>query len=50
MGIKGLVRDAIMIFVAFQLLTNGMEKTHLAYILIAVVIFFTILGFWRFFT
>lgn len=47
MGIKGLVRDAVMVFVAFQLLTNGMDKTYLAYILIAVVIFFTILGFWR---
>ncbi|MCS7106276.1 MAG: hypothetical protein NZ942_03100 [Candidatus Aenigmarchaeota archaeon] len=47
MGVKGLIRDVIMAFVAFQLLTNGMEKTHLAYILIATVIFFTILGFWR---
>lgn len=48
MGIKGLVRDIIMAFVAFELLTNGMDKNYLAYILIAVVIFFTIIGFWRF--
>ncbi|MGC8812048.1 MAG: hypothetical protein ACP5O8_00455 [Candidatus Aenigmatarchaeota archaeon] len=47
MGIKGLIRDAIMTFVAFELLTNGMDKNHLAYILIAVVIFFTVIGFWR---
>jgi hypothetical protein len=47
MGIKGLIRDAIMAFVAFELLTNGMDKNLLAYILIAVVVFFTVIGFWR---
>jgi hypothetical protein len=47
MGIKGLIRDAIMAFVAFELLTNGIDKNILAYLLIATVIFFTIIGFWR---
>lgn len=45
MGIKGLVRDIIMTFVAFQLLTKGMDNFHLALILIITVIFFTVLGF-----
>ncbi|MEM5790701.1 MAG: hypothetical protein QXP77_01485 [Candidatus Aenigmatarchaeota archaeon] len=45
MGIKGLIRDIIMAFVAFQLLTRGMDNLHLALILIVTVIFFTIFGF-----
>ncbi len=45
MGIKGLIRDIIMVFVAFQLLTKGMDNFHLALILIITVIVFTILGF-----
>ncbi|MEM7825945.1 MAG: FAD-dependent thymidylate synthase [Candidatus Aenigmatarchaeota archaeon] len=48
--VKRVVRDAIMAFVAFELLTNGMDKNTLAYILILTVILFTIIGFWRFFS
>ncbi len=49
MGWKGLTRDIIMAFVAFELLTNHADKFHLALILIATVIFFTILGFIKLF-
>ncbi len=45
MGIKGLIRDIIMAFVAFQLLTNGMDNFKLALILIITVVIFTLLGF-----
>lgn len=49
LGVKGLVRDAIMAFVAFELLTKGMNNFELAMILIATVVFFTILGFLKLF-
>jgi len=49
LGVKGLIRDCIMAFVAFELLTKGMNNFELAMILIATVIFFTILGFLKFF-
>ena len=45
MGIKGLIRDGIMAFVAFQLLMGGMSNFQLALILIITVIIFTIIGF-----
>jgi hypothetical protein len=45
MGIKGLIRDAIMAYVAFQLLIGGMSNFQLALILIITVILFTIIGF-----
>jgi hypothetical protein len=45
MGIKGLIRDAIMFFVGMQLIFGGMDKFTLGLILIITAIIFTILGF-----
>lgn len=49
MGVKGLIRDIIMVFVAAQLLLNNMDRFMLAGILIVTVIVFTIIGFMKFF-
>jgi len=45
MGIKGLIRDVIMAYVAIQLLIGSMNNFQLALILIITVIIFTIIGF-----
>ena len=45
MGIKGLIRDAIMFFVGIQLIFGTVDKFTLGLILIITAIIFTILGF-----
>jgi len=45
MGIKGLIRDIIMAYVAIQLLLGSSNTFTLGIILIVTVIIFTIIGF-----
>ncbi len=47
MGIKGLIRDVIMVYVGIQLLVGGSDNFSLAMILIITAIIFTIIGFLR---
>jgi hypothetical protein len=49
MGLKGMIRDIIMVFVAIKLLTNDSSNFHLALILLATAGFFTVLGFYKLF-
>ncbi|MFH1229599.1 MAG: hypothetical protein V1678_04215 [Candidatus Aenigmatarchaeota archaeon] len=45
MGIKGLIRDAIMFYLGVQLIFGWMDRTTAGIILIISAIIFTILGF-----
>jgi hypothetical protein len=49
MGIKGLIRDIIMLYVGIQLIIGGSNVFTLGMILIATAIIFTIIGFLRMF-
>ncbi len=47
MGIKGLIRDVIMLYVGIQLLLGGSNVFALGTVLIFTAIIFTIIGFLR---
>ena len=47
MGVKGLIRDAIMFYVGIQLLLGKPDIISLGWILIITAILFTIIGFLR---
>jgi len=47
MGVKGLIRDAIMFYVGIQLILGNPDIFNLAMTLIVTAIIFTIIGFLR---
>ena len=47
MGVKGLIRDIIMLYVGIQLLLGASNIQILGWILIITAIIFTIIGFLR---
>jgi hypothetical protein len=47
MGVKGLIRDIIMLYVGIQLLLGASNNITLGWILIITAIIFTIIGFLR---
>lgn len=49
MGLKGLIRDIVMLIVGVGLLLGWFEKTSAAVLLIAVAAVFTAYAFFRFF-